>query len=86
MLQASGRQLIAPFSIGMPNLAEGGIVHKRSTSINTPQVISSLNANGVPLIEPIRRDTSRETCKIVNDVPRESIMITINPARIWSEA
>ena len=64
---------------------ETAIVHKRSTSINTPQVMALINAHGIPLIEPIRRDTSREACKIVGDVPRESIMITINPARIWTE-
>lgn len=64
---------------------ETAIVHKRSTSINTPQVMSLINAHGIPLIEPIRRDTSREGYKIVSDVPRDTIMITINPAKIWTE-
>lgn len=64
---------------------ETAIVHKRSTSINTPQVMSLINSKGIPLIEPIRRDTSREEYKIVHDVPRDSILITINPAKIWTE-
>lgn len=64
---------------------ETGIVHRRSASINTPVVMSLINANGTPLIEPIRRDTSKETFKIVSDVPRDAIMITVNPAKIWSE-
>lgn len=64
---------------------ETGIVYKRSTSINTPLVMSLINANGTPLIEPIRRDTSKEAYKIVNDVPRESILINVDPAKIWTE-
>lgn len=64
---------------------EIAIVHKRSGSIKTPQVLSLINAKGEPLIEPIRRDTSRDGYTVSNDVPREAILISINPARFWQE-
>ncbi len=68
-------------------LANGeiAIVHKRSASINAPQVLSLINDKGDPLIEPIRRDTSREMYKIAKDVLRETILININPAKIWTD-
>jgi HD-GYP domain-containing protein (c-di-GMP phosphodiesterase class II) len=64
---------------------EIAVVYKRSASIDMPQVLSLINDKGDPLIEPIRRDTSREQFKIVKDVLRETILININPAKIWSD-
>lgn len=64
---------------------EIAIVFKRSQNIATPLVLSLISSKGEPLIEPIRRDTSRDGHKINGDVPRESILINVNPAKIWSE-
>ena len=40
----------------------------------------------IPLAEPIRRDTSNALFKIKSEVPREQILITVNPERIWAES
>ena len=65
---------------------ETAVVLKRSQNIATPHVLSLINSKGDPLIEPIRRDTSRDGLKITGDVPRESILINVNPARIWNDS
>ena len=66
--------------------SETAIVHKRGASTNSPLVISLINSKGIPLAEPIRRDTSNDSCKIKCEVPRDLILITVNPERIWSES
>jgi HD-GYP domain-containing protein (c-di-GMP phosphodiesterase class II) len=62
---------------------ETGIVYKRSGNAHTPVVLSLTNSRGTPEARPIRRDTSREEFKIMSIVPRENIMIRINPVSIW---
>jgi HD-GYP domain-containing protein (c-di-GMP phosphodiesterase class II) len=64
---------------------EIAIVHKRSSNIKTPHVLSLINSKGEPLIEPIRRDTSRDIYTVSSDIPRESILINISPSRFWQE-
>ena len=66
--------------------SETAIVHKRGSGTNTPHVLSLINPKGVPLAEPIRRDTSNALFKIKSEVPREQILITVNPERIWTES
>ena len=66
--------------------SETAIVHKRGSGTNTPHVLSLINPKGVPLAEPIRRDTSNELFKIKSEVPREQILISVNPERIWVES
>lgn len=65
---------------------ETGIVYKRSGNAHTPIVLSLTNSRGTPEAKPIRRDTSREEYKIVSIIPRENIMIRINPVSLWGSA
>lgn len=68
-------------------LANGeiAIVVKRMSDIKTPLVMSLVNTRGEPLIEPIRRDTSRDGFQIVGDMRRDTIPVGTNPARFWRE-
>lgn len=65
---------------------ETGIVYKRASNAHTPVVLSLTNSRGTPEVKPIRRDTSREEFKIMSIIPRENIMIRINPENIWGSA
>jgi len=49
-------------------------------------VLSLTNSQGTPEAKPIRRDTSRDEFKVMSIVPRENIMIRINPVSIWGSA
>ena len=68
-------------------LANGeiAIVLKRMSDIKTPQVMSLINTRGEPMIEPIRRDTSRDGFQITGDVRRDTVHIGIDPAHFWQE-
>lgn len=68
-------------------LANGeiAIVLKRMGDIKAPMVMSITNTRGEPLIEPIRRDTSRDGFQIVGETRRDTIAAGINPARFWQE-
>jgi HD-GYP domain-containing protein (c-di-GMP phosphodiesterase class II) len=63
---------------------ETAIVLKRSSAANAPHVLSLLNGKGEALIEPVRRDTSRDNYKIAGDVQRDAVTIKLDPAKIWS--
>lgn len=68
-------------------LANGeiAIVVKRMSDIKAPLVVSITNTRGEPIIEPIRRDTSRDGFQIVGETRRDAVPIGINPARFWQE-
>lgn len=74
-----------PGSFVKLNNSETAIVYKRTSSIKAPLVISLVNPLGIPLVEPIRRDTSNDRYKISSEVPRDLIRFKINPERIWAE-
>jgi len=65
---------------------ETGIVYKRSANAHTPIVLSLTNSRGTPEAKPIRRDTSQEEYKIMSIIPRENIMIRIDPTSFWGSA
>ncbi|TRZ93436.1 MAG: hypothetical protein D4R84_10290 [Rhodocyclaceae bacterium] len=65
---------------------ETGVVYKRSGNAHTPVVLSLTNSQGTPEAKPIRRDTSRDEFKVISIIPRENIMIRINPVSIWGSA
>ena len=62
---------------------ETAVVVRRGQSANTPMVFSLVSGQGIPFVEPMRRDTSRKDFTIVNIVPKDKIMIRLNPAKIW---
>jgi len=65
---------------------ETGVVYKRSGNAHTPIVLSLTNSQGTPEAKPIRRDTARDEFKVITIVPRENVMIRINPVNIWGAA
>lgn len=81
--------LIKEIGIYMPGsfvkLANGeiAVVYKRSASAHTPLVLSLVNSQGMPLLDPVRRDTSHEEFKVLAAVARENILVNFDPAKIW---
>lgn len=68
-------------------LANGeiAVVYKRTASAHTPLVLSLINSQGAPLLDPVRRDTSHEEFKVLAAVTRENILVNFDPAKIWKE-
>ncbi|GAA5175636.1 hypothetical protein GCM10025771_08330 [Niveibacterium umoris] len=62
---------------------EVAIVLRRGQLASTPTVFSVTNSNGVPYIEPVRRDTARKDFTIDSIVPRQSVMVRVNPSRLY---
>ncbi len=62
---------------------EVAVVLRRGKLATTPTVYSVSNSNGVPYVEPVRRDTSRKDFAIDSIVPRQSVMVRINPSRLF---
>ncbi|WP_240001873.1 HD-GYP domain-containing protein [Parvibium lacunae] len=62
---------------------ETAVVVRRGQTANTPIVFSLVSGQGVPFVEPMRRDSSRKDYTIVSIVPKDKIMIRLNPAKLW---
>lgn len=62
---------------------ETAIVVRRGNSANTPMVCSLASGQGVPYVDPLRRDTARKDFSITGLVPREKVMTLIDSAKIW---
>jgi len=62
---------------------ETAIVTKRGKQAHTPIVFSLSNGAGMPLMEPIMRDTSSPLFAISSIVPKNKVMVTINRAKLF---
>lgn len=62
---------------------EVAIVLRRGQLATTPLVYSIISGSGVPYMEPVRRDTARKDFAIESVVPRQSVMVRINPSRLF---
>lgn len=62
---------------------ETAIVVRRGESANAPSVFSLSSGQGIPYVEPLRRDTARKDFFITGLVPREKIMTRIDAVKIW---
>lgn len=62
---------------------EVAIVLRRGQLATTPLVYSVTNSNGVPYMDPVRRDSSRKDFAVDSIVPRQSVMVRINPSRLY---
>lgn len=62
---------------------EVAIVARRGETASAPVVYSLTNARLHPYAEPIKRDTSRNEFKVSRTVPPDSVMVRINPTKIW---
>jgi HD superfamily phosphohydrolase YqeK len=91
MSQALASVIIKEIGIYPPGsyvkLANGeiAIVTQRGEQVHTPAVFSLLNANGMPLGEPVPRDTSSATFAISSIVPRNKVMVTVNRLKLFSK-
>jgi len=68
-------------------LANGeiAVVTQRGEQVHTPAVFSLLNANGMPLGEPVPRDTASSTFAIASIVPRNKVMVTLNRQKLFAK-
>jgi hypothetical protein len=64
---------------------ETAVVTQRGTQAHSPIVFSLSNGSGMPLIEPIQRDTRTQNFAITAIVPMEKVMVTINRAKLFSQ-
>jgi HD-GYP domain-containing protein (c-di-GMP phosphodiesterase class II) len=62
---------------------ETAIVTERGAQAHTPTVFSLVNGVGMPLGEPIRRDTQSPNFAVAAIVPRSKVMVTINRAKLF---
>ena len=66
-------------------LANGdtGIVTVRGKQAHTPTVFSLSNGAGLPMMEPVRRDTSTAAFAITSIVPKNKVMVTLNRSKLF---
>lgn len=66
-------------------LANGdtSVVLRRGERAQSPQVCSLSNGAGMPLIEPLRRDTSDPKFAVAGTIQRSRVMVTINRSKIF---
>jgi hypothetical protein len=62
---------------------ETAIVARRGKQAHTPVVFSLSNGAGLPLGEPIMRDTGSPLYAISSIVPRNKVMVTVNRAKLF---
>jgi len=67
-------------------LANGeiAIVTQRGEQVHTPAVFSLLNPNGMPLGEPVPRDTASANFAVAAIVPRNKVMVTVNRSKLFN--
>jgi hypothetical protein len=63
---------------------ETAIVTQRGEQVHTPAVFSLLNPNGMPLGEPVPRDTANSGFSISSIVPRNKVMVTVNRLKLFN--
>lgn len=91
MSQALGAVIVKEIGMYPPGsyvkLANGeiAIVTQRGEQVHTPAVFSLLNANGMPLMEPVPRDTASGQFAIATFVPRNKVMVTVNRQKLFSQ-
>lgn len=61
---------------------EVGVVVKRGLNTATPKVAVLINRNGMPIVEPMVRDTSLTDFKVMASVPHRDVRVQINLERL----
>ncbi|MBS1197363.1 MAG: hypothetical protein H6R18_1148 [Proteobacteria bacterium] len=66
-------------------LANGeiGVVFRNGETQKTPVVASVTNASGIPLMQPVRRDTSREAFVISGTVGSDKVSVGYDLGKLW---
>lgn len=62
---------------------ETAVVVRRGKQAHTPVVFSLYNGAGMPLGEPIMRDTGSPSFAVSSYVPKNKVMVTVNRARLF---
>lgn len=62
---------------------ETAIVVRRGERANTPSVAAFSNPNGVAYVDPVKRNTAKPEYAVSGCVPREKVMVRVNPARLY---
>ena len=62
---------------------ETAIVTARGEQAHTPTVYSLVNGSGMPMGEPVQRDTTSSSYVIASIVPRSKVMVAVNRARLF---
>jgi len=63
---------------------ETAIVTQRGEQVHTPAVFSLLNPTGMPLGEPVPRDTAHPNFTISSIVQRNKVMVTVNRLKLFN--
>ena len=62
---------------------EIGVVQRRGDTANAPLVASLVTTKGMPLMEPVQRDTQKPGLAISAVMPRDNLMLRFNINHIW---
>ncbi|MFN4330011.1 MAG: HD-GYP domain-containing protein [Limnobacter sp.] len=62
---------------------ETALVVKRGTQAASPLVLSIVNPIGIPLVQPIARDTSTPGFEIQTALPRDNVIVQLRPEAVW---
>ena len=62
---------------------ETAIVTERGAQAHTPTVFSLVNGIGMPLGEPVKRDTQSPNFAVAAIVPRSKVMVTVNRDKLF---
>lgn len=62
---------------------ETAIVVRRGEQANAPLAFSLSNGEGLPYVEPVRRETHRKNFSIVDIIPPEKVMVRINRHKLF---
>ena len=64
---------------------ETAIVTQRGEQVHTPVVSSLLNSSGMPLGEPVQRNTGNASFAIASIVPRNRVMVSVNRQKLFGK-
>lgn len=62
---------------------ETGVVFRAGENTNTPIVASVTTASGIPLMQPVRRDTSREAFAVSAPVAPDKVSVGYDLGKLW---
>lgn len=62
---------------------ETAVVVRRGEHAHTPRVCSLTSAEGMPLMEPVARDTTQSRHTVVSIIPKSKVMVVFDRARLF---
>ncbi|MEK9951979.1 MAG: diguanylate cyclase, partial [Curvibacter sp.] len=74
--------IYSPGSFVKLNTDEVAAVIRRGANTTTPKVAVLINREGMPVAEPVIRDTSQRDYRIVASVPHREVKVQINLPRM----